>query len=60
MSISSVTPSLSVSFWVSEHPFASTVSPIGVFGQVSKPLATPSPSISGSQASPIPSPSKSN
>ena len=56
----SVTPSLSVSFCESEQPFESATSPLGVFGQVSKSLATPSSSISGSQTSPIPSSSKSN
>ncbi len=46
MSISSVTPSPSVSFCESEHPLASTTSPVGVEGQLSRSSVTPSPSVS--------------
>ena len=62
LSTSSVTPSPSVSFCESEHPLASTASPLGVSEQVSTSSFTPSPSVSVavSHASPIPSPSVSS
>ena len=41
----------------SAQPVASTVVPAGVPGQLSAPSSTPSLSSSGSQASPMPSPS---
>ncbi len=44
--------------WAIEQPVAgSTTSPVGVKAQTSEPLATPSPSMSPSQALPRPSPS---
>ena len=41
------------------QPLTSTVVPSGVLGQLSSAFNKPSPSISSSQTSPIPSPSKS-
>ena len=45
-SLSSVTPSLSVSFWESAQPLTSTNSPSGVSKHVSISSVTPSPSVS--------------
>ena len=53
LSFLSITPSLSES----GHPFVSTAP--AVSGQLSSEFITPSPSLSSSQTSPIPSPSKS-
>ena len=45
-----MTPSPSVSFCKSAHPFASTVAPSGVLGHVSRSSMTPSPSVSFCQS----------